>query len=82
MFLHCPLSGVMAKTFFENSKRNFTRQPYTSHFTDEVTAQCLLLATTAVKHSLDNWAGGSFLRGVFEVDTYKSMQNTIVDTHI
>jgi hypothetical protein len=82
MFLHRSLSGVMAKTFFENSKRNFTRRPYTSHFTDEVTAECLLLATTAVKHSLDNWAGGSFLRVVFEADTYKSMQNTVLDTRI
>jgi len=47
----------MAKTFFENSKRNFSRQPYTSHFTDEITAEYLLVATTAVKRLLDNWAG-------------------------
>jgi len=72
----------MAKTFFENSKRNFSRQPYTSHFTDEITAECLLVATTAVKRLLDNWAGGSFLRVLFEADTYKSMQNTVLDTHI
>jgi hypothetical protein len=82
MFLHRSLSGVMATTFFENSKRNFTPRPYTSHFTDEVTAECLLLATTVVKHSLDNWAGGSFLHVVFEVDTFKSMQNTVLDTRI
>jgi len=80
MFLHRSLSGMMAKTVFENSTRNFMRRPYTSHFTDEVTAECLLLATTAVKHSLDNWAGGSFLRVVFEADTYKSMQITVLDT--
>jgi len=48
-----------------------------SHFTDKVTAECLLLATTAAKHSLDNWAGGSFLRVVFEADKYNSMQNTV-----
>jgi len=60
---------MMAKTFFENSKRKFTRRPYTFHLTDEVTAECLLPATTAVKHSLDNWAGGSFLRVVFEAET-------------
>ena len=82
MFLHRSLSGVMAKTFFENSKRNFTRWPNTSYFTDEVTAEYLLLATTAVKHSLDNWAGGSFLRVVFEADTYKGMQNSVLNTHI
>jgi hypothetical protein len=82
MFLHHSLSGVMAKTFFENSKRNFTRQSYSSHFTDEVTPECLLLAATAVKHSLDNWAGGSFLRVVFEADTYKGMQNSVLDTRI
>jgi hypothetical protein len=82
MFLHRSLSGVMSKTFFEHSKRNFTGRPYTSHFTDEVTADCLLLATTAVKHSLDNWAGGSVLRMVFEADTYKSMQNNVLDTRI
>jgi hypothetical protein len=53
-----------------------------SHFTDEVTAECLLLATTALKHSSDNWAGGSFLRVVFEADTYKGMQNSVLDTRI
>jgi hypothetical protein len=52
------------------------------HFTDEVTVGWLLLATTAVKHSLDNWAGGSFLRVVFEADTYQSIQNTVLDTRI
>jgi hypothetical protein len=70
MFVHCSLSGVMVKTFFENSTRNFTWEPYTFHFTDKVTAVCLLLATTAVKHSLNNWAGGIFLRMVFEAHTY------------
>jgi len=82
MFLHRSLSGMTAKIFFENSKRIFTRRPYMSHFTDEVTAECLLLATTAVKHFLDNWAGGSFLGVVFKAVTYKSMQNTILDTRI
>jgi len=82
MFLHRSLSGVMATTFFEISKRILTGPTYTSNFTDEVTSQCLLLATTAVKHSLDNWAGGSFLHVVFEADKYKSMQNTILDTRI
>jgi len=82
MFLHFSISGVMAKIILENSRRNFTRWPYTSQFTDEVTAECLLPATTAVEYSLDNWAGGSFLRVVFEADTYKSMQNTILDAHI
>jgi hypothetical protein len=82
MFLHRSLSGVMAKTFFENPKRDFPRRPYTSHFTDEVTPECLLLAATAVKHSLDNWAGGSFLRMVFEAVTYKGMQNSVLDTRI
>jgi len=52
------------------------------HITDEVTAECLLLATTGVKYSLDNWAGGSFLHVVFEADTYRSMENTILDTRI
>jgi hypothetical protein len=51
MFLNRMVLGVMAKTFFENSKRNFTQQPYTSHFTDEVTPECLLPAATAVNHS-------------------------------
>jgi len=69
MFLHHSLLGVMAKTLLKNSKHNFTRLPYMSHFTDEVTADSLSLATTAVKHSLDNWAGGSFLHVVFEEDT-------------
>jgi hypothetical protein len=82
MFLYRSLSGVMSKTLFEHSKRNFTRWPYTSHFTDEVTADCLLLATTAVKHSLDSWAGGSVLRMVFEADTCRSMQNNVLDTRI
>jgi len=58
------------------------QRPYTSHFTDEVTAECLLLATTAVKHSLDNWAGGSVTRMVLEADTHTSMQNTVLDTRI
>ena len=52
------------------------------HSTDEVTAECLLHATPAVKHSLNNWAGGSFLRVVFDVDTYKCMQNTVLDSRI
>jgi len=82
MFQHHSVSGVMAKRFLQNSKCNFTRRPYTSHFTDEVTAECLLLATTAVNHSLDNWAGGSFLIVGFEAHTYKSMRNTVLDTHI
>jgi hypothetical protein len=82
MFLHRSLSGMMEKTFFENSKRNCTRWPYTLHFTDAVTPECVLLATTAVKHSFDNGAGGSFLRAVFEADTYMSMQNTVLDTRI
>jgi len=80
--LHRSLSGMMAETFFKNSKCNFTWRPYTSHFTNDVTAECLLLGTTAVKHSLDNWAGGSFLYVVFEADTYKSVQNTVSDTRI
>jgi len=63
MFLHHSLvSGMMAETFFENSNCNFTRQPYMSHFTVAVTPQCLLLAATAVKRSLDNWSGGTHLR--------------------
>jgi hypothetical protein len=82
MFLHRSQSGVMAKTFFENSKRNVMLRPYTSHFTDEVTPECLLLAATAVKHSLVNWAGGSFHRVVLEADTYKGMQNSVLDTRI
>jgi hypothetical protein len=82
MVLHCSLLGVMAKTVFENSKCNVTQLPYPFHFTGEVTAECLLLATTAVKPSLNNWAGGSFLHVVFKADTYKSMLNTILDTHI
>ena len=69
MFLNRYLLGLMAKTVFENSIHNFTQWPYVSHFTDEVTAECLSPATTAVKHSLDNWAGGSFHHVVFEVDT-------------
>jgi hypothetical protein len=72
----------MAKTFFENSKRKLTQRPYTSHITDEVTAECLLLGITAGKNSLNNWDGGSFLRVVFDADTYWSMQNSILDIHI
>jgi hypothetical protein len=82
MFPHRSLSGVIAKTFFKNSTHNFTRRPYTSYFTDEVTAECLLLAMTAVKHSLENCAGGSFLRVVFQANTYKSMQNTVLNTRM
>jgi len=82
MFLRCLLLGVMAKTLLENSKRNFTRQQYTSHCTDELTRECLLLAATAVKHSMDNCAVSSFLRVIFKADTYKSMQNSVSDTHI
>jgi len=82
MFLHHSLSGVMVKPFFKIIKLTFPRRPYTSHFTAEVTAECLLLATTAVKDSFDNWAGGSSLRVVFEVDTDQSLQNTILDTRI
>jgi hypothetical protein len=77
MFLHHVLSGGIAKTFFENSMRNFMGWPDTSHFTDKVTAECLLLATTAVKYSLNNRAGGSFRQVVFEADTNISMQNTV-----
>jgi hypothetical protein len=72
----------MAKIFFEKSKCNFMPGPYMSHFTDEVRAECVLLATTAVQDSLDNWAGGSFLLVVFKADTYRSMQNTVLDTRI
>jgi hypothetical protein len=82
MCLHRSLSGVMAKTFFEYSMRNFTQQPFMSHFSDKVTPECLLLAATGVKHSLGNCAGGSFLRVVFEADTYKGMQNSVLDIHI
>jgi len=67
----------MAKTFFDNSMSNFTRWLYTSHFTDEVTAECLLLTITVVKDSLDNWAGGSSLRMVLEADIYRRMQNPV-----
>jgi len=80
--VHRSQSGVMAKTVFKNSKRNSSRWPYTSHFTDEVTPECLFLAATAVKHSLDNWAGGSFLCVTFEVYTYKGMENSILNTQI
>jgi len=73
MFLHRSLLGVMAKTFFENSPHNFTRRVYRFHFTNEVTAECSILATTAVKHFLDNWVGGGFFRVVFEVNTYNCM---------
>jgi len=53
-----------------------------SQFTDEVTPECLLLAATAVKYSLDNWAGGSFLHVVFEADTSKGMHYSVLDTRI
>jgi len=82
MFLHRSQWGMLATTLFENSMHIFTRRPYTSHFTDEVTAECSLLAPTVVKHSLDIWAGGRVLHMVFEPDIYKIMQNTILDTHI
>jgi hypothetical protein len=71
MFVHRSLSVIMAKTFFDHGPRNLTRRPYTNHFTQELTHSCLLLAATAVKHSLDNWAAGGFLRILFDVDTYK-----------
>jgi len=48
----------------------------------EVTAVCMWLFTTAVQHSLDIWAGGNFLSVVLEVNTYKSMKNTVLDTCI
>jgi len=53
-----------------------------SYFTREVTAECFLLAPTAVMNSLDNWAGGSFIWVEFEADIYKSMQNTVLGTCI
>jgi hypothetical protein len=80
--LHYSLLGMIAEIVFKYSKRNFVQWPDMSHFTDEMTAECLLLAVTGVKHSLDNWAGGSFLCVVSEADTYKSMQNTISDRRI
>ena len=82
MCLHRSLLGMMGKSMFENSKGNFTRQPDTSHSTDEVTPECLLLAATTVKHSLDNWAGGSVFCLTFEADIYKGMQSTVLDTDI
>jgi len=57
-------------------------RPYTSHFTDQVTPECLLVAATVVKHSLDNWAGGSLLHVVFEADKCNGMQISIADIRI
>jgi len=53
-----------------------------SHLANEVTPECLLLAATAVNHSLHNRAGGSFLCMEFEANMYKGMQNMILDTYI
>jgi hypothetical protein len=52
---------MIAKTFFLNAQHHFTQLPDTAHFTLEVSGKCVRLATTAVKHSLNNWAGGCFL---------------------
>jgi hypothetical protein len=70
---------VLAKTIIENSKHNLTPQPYMSHFADKVTPEYLLHVKSAMKHSLDNWAGGRFLCMTIEGDTYKGMQNSVLD---
>ena len=71
IFLHQSLSLIIAKTFFDHGSCNFTRCPDTNSFTQELTHRCLLLAASAVKYSLDNWAAGRFLYMLFEADIYK-----------
>jgi len=47
-----------------------------------VTVECLLQPGTAVNHSFDTWADGSFLYMANTADTYHYMQNTVLDTLI
>ena len=71
----------MAETTFVNLKLDFMGLPYRSYYANEMTAQCVLLATTAGKHSFGNEAGDSFLHVAFEADPYRSTQNTMLDKH-
>jgi len=65
--------SVMVKTSTENFNHIVIEPPSSSHFIEEMTAECLLLAPTAVQHSLNYWAGGRFVYMIFEVNTYKSI---------
>lgn len=50
------------KTIFEIWQHGLIQLPYTYQFTDVVTSECLLLATTEVQYVLDNWADCSVNR--------------------
>ena len=73
MFLHKALTTVIGKALYETKRRNYARRTHTSKYTRQITPQCLLLATVAVRHSLENWASGKYVRTTFDADKLRGM---------
>ena len=73
MFLHRAITAVIEKALYDSRRRNYARRTHTSKYTQQVTSQSLILATVSIKHALQNWASGEYIRTAFDADAHKGM---------
>ena len=69
MFCHLAIAGVLYNTW--HKKETYARRPQTRKYSDCINSVAIILATVAIRYTLNNWSAGIYLKKNFEGGTFK-----------
>ena len=78
MFLHKAITAVIQQALYRSKRRNYAQRAHTCKYTQQVTPQCVLLATVSIRHVLLSWASGECIQSDFDADAHKGMSDSVM----